>query len=203
MNILVIHDFRRPQSELDECESHLKERGITSYGLLAATTSGYPSVQACINRSHREAVRFAKVEGWPKVCIMESDVWIPALDGWQYFLGHTPPSADLYLAGVYTKQGELRREFNNMRSSEEAAAMPIKNFAGMHCYIIDQGYYDTFLASDPSEHIDVAQDGRGQFYVCYPFAALQRPGWSANHRDQEKVSYNGELLSDDVYGFPI
>jgi hypothetical protein len=68
---------------------------------------------------------------------------------------------------------------------------------GLHCYIIAQRYYDTFLATDPAVHIDTAQQ-KGLFKVCYPMAAIQRPGWSWNNK--EIVNYNTNLNPKDVYG---
>lgn len=127
---------------------------------------------------------------------MESDVMFPAADGWEYFLKNKPADFDLYLAATY---GEFMAAIpcgpNGMMYTY------VNRPAGFHCYIIHERYYDTFLNTPPDLHIDDVQTG-GVYKVCYPFAALQRPGWSANAKGN--VNYNNDLLHNrkyDVYGW--
>lgn len=135
-----------------------------------------------INLSHKQIVQFAKDHHLPEVCIMEEDVMFPAPDGWQYFLLNKPEKFDLYLAGAYGLNSTALA-----RIMTGDGPVEINNFAGLHCYIIDAGYYDRFLALPENKHVD-DQPGMGAFFVCAPFAALQHPGWSDNARC--RVDYN-------------
>lgn len=129
-----------------------------------------------INLSHKQIVQFAIDHHLPEICIMEEDVMFPAPDGWQYFLANKPANFDLYLAGTY---GLNKLALD--RVAEGIGPVEINNFAGLHCYIISECYYDKFLALPENKHID-DQPGLGTFYVCAPFAALQFPGWSSTQR---------------------
>lgn len=135
-----------------------------------------------INLSHKQIVAFAKLHNLPEICIMEEDIMFPADDGWQYFQANKPAEFDLYLGGAYglnaTALGLIQRS---------SGAVEINNFAGLHCYIISENYYDKFLSLPEDKHID-DQPGLGRFYVCAPFAAIQRPGWSSTA--QRPVDYN-------------
>jgi hypothetical protein len=135
-----------------------------------------------ISLSHKQIVRFAIEHHLPEICIMEEDVMFPAPDGWQYFQRNKPDHFDLYLAGAY---GLNRQALIHV--AEGNGAVPIHNFAGLHCYIINHTYYERFLAMPENKHID-DQPGLGKFYVCAPFAALQHPGWSSTAR--RPVDYN-------------
>lgn len=106
----------------------------------------------------------------------------PADDGWQYFLRNKPDKFDLYFGGIYGLN-----ELAITKIQNTAGAVPIHNFAGLHCYIISENYYDKFLSLPEDKHID-DQPGLGSYYVCAPMAALQRPGWSSNA--QRPVDYN-------------
>ena len=140
------------------------------------------SVVRGIGLSHKQIVQFAKDHNLPQICIMEEDVWFPANDGWQYFQQNIPDNFDLYLGGAY---GLNFTAHNTIRNNPGAVA--INNFAGLHCYIISESYYDKFLSLPENKHID-DQPGLGRFFVCAPFAALQYPGWSSNA--QRMVDYN-------------
>lgn len=142
------------------------------------------SAPRSINLGHKQIVLHAKLTGQKKICIMEEDVWFPADDGWDYFLANEPANYDLYLGGIY---GLNQSAMNRMEGS---GTVEIHNFAGLHCYIIHERYYDTFLSIPDHQHIDLGNAGLGKYLVCYPFAALQYPGYSANNR--VKVNYNEE-----------
>jgi hypothetical protein len=195
MEIVILHDPRRPDKEWERCRKELERQGIEDYHVeFARPHEGQP--HEAISASHKRLVTLAKDNGLKEVCIMESDVMFPAADGWEYFLKNKPAEFDLYLAATY---GEFRGELPHI--IEGRNYYYVDHPAGFHCYIIHERYYDTFLATPPDLHIDDAQTG-GDFRVCYPFAALQRPGWSANAKG--KVNYNNDLLHNrkhDVYGW--
>ena len=183
MTIIVLHDYRLPDSCLDALAFELERQGLDDYSMMPAIC-GRSSVAASINASHKQIIRLARDMGLPEVCVLESDVGFPVPDAWRYFLANKPEQYDLYLGGTY---GEVLRD-------DEGYYTLIP--AGFHCYCISAGYYDRFLAVPDDEHIDTAQRG-GRFRLCFPFAAIQREGWSANN--QRRVDYNVNLRKGDIY----
>lgn len=120
---------------------------------------------------------------------MEDDVRFPALDGWQYFLKNKPHDFDVYIAGSYLVDNP---------DSWQPPLIKVNEWVGNHCIIISEKYYDRFLNVSRETHIDTAQRGLGDFYVCFPMAATQRPGFSSNAK--QKVNYNALLKPEWVYG---
>lgn len=151
------------------------------------------SAMRSINLSHKQIVQFAKDHNLPEICIMEEDVMFPAKDGWQYFLANKPDNFDLYLAGAYTQDFETLAKVATSQKPVQ-----INRFAGLHCYIIDQGFYDKFLAIPVEQHIDNI-DGLGTYYACAPFAALQHPGWSANYKSTVDYNCDPNILENCTY----
>lgn len=188
-HVIVNPDNPRPK---DELYYELDRQGIAAKIWPCIRDS--ESVVRSINLSHKQIVRFAIEHHIPEICIMEEDVMFPANDGWLYFQANKPAEFDLYLAGTYGLNfAALNRIANN------PGAVEINNFAGLHCYIINDTYYDKFLSLPDNQHID-NQPGMGRFFVCAPFAALQRPGYSYNAK--RHVDYNCDkrsLPSECIY----
>ena len=112
--------------------------------------------------------------------ILEDDIMFTAPGAWQRFLSLMPEDYDLYLGGCY---GPVEDGITHV---------PV----GFHCYAVHERYYDTFLETDPTKHIDTAQKG-GIYKVCYPMVALQRPGFSWNNKAD--VDYNKQLKPEDIW----
>lgn len=191
--IMILHDPRLPDKYWERCVRELAGQGISNYQIqFPVQCPGEWPVERCINASHKNLVALAKFHNLPEACIMESDVWFPAADGWAYFIRNKPDIYDLYLAGTY--------------HGFTAADGPhpyyyVDRPAGFHCYMIHSKYYDQFLSTPDELHIDDAQQG-GLYRLCFPFAALQHKGWSANAK--KEVDYNTDLLSwhkNYVYGW--
>jgi hypothetical protein len=146
------------------------------------------NVVSSISKSHKQIVASAKKEELPMAAIFEDDVMFLKEGAWQYFLSKIPRFFDLYLAGCYSpiKHGW-----------DEATYSYTTEPVGLHAYIIHSQYYDTFLATDENAHIDTAQKSNA-IKVCYPMAAIQRPGFSSNNRAW--ADYNVLLKPEDVYG---
>jgi hypothetical protein len=143
----------------------------------------YPDVVESINASHKMIVRDAMEKGFEEVCIAEDDLMFTAEDGWQHFLNKKPKEYDLYLASTYI--------------------VPVSNnmVCGFHLYMVHSRFYEQFLSVPNNSHIDTAMDAlKGKYEFCYPFSALQRPGFSANNKHQPTVNYNSLLKEEDVYG---
>jgi hypothetical protein len=140
-----------------------------------------PNVVSSINASHKMIVRDAKEKGLKECFVGEDDLMFPAADGWQYFLKNKPTSYDLYLACTYV--------------------VPISNnrVCGFHLYAISDKFYDQFLSIPDDVHIDTYMDElKGDYHFCYPFPALQRPGFSSNN--MAISNYNAVLKPEDIYG---
>ncbi len=178
-HIIINPDNPRPK---DNLYLELDQQGITAKFWVCVPDRN--NVVRSINLSHKQIVSFAKDHLLPEICIMEEDVMFPAQDGWRYFLDNKPHEFDLYLAGAY---GLNDAAFT--RILKKPGAVAVHNFAGLHCYIIRNTYYDKFLSLDENQHID-NQPGMGRFFVCAPFAALQRPGYSYNAK--RTVDYNSD-----------
>lgn len=194
MITMVLHDPRLPTEYWDRCAAELERQGISGYQVhFPVPCPGEWTVQRCINASHKNLVALAKFHNLDEVCIMESDVWFPAVDGWEYFLKNKPQLYDIYLAGTYDGCGEPT-------PTDGIRGLIRPN--GFHCYIIHQRHYDRFLSVNDDAHIDDAQPVGRIYKVCFPFAALQHPGWSANAK--KDVDYNGDLYKNHknyVYGW--
>lgn len=186
MKIHIIHDYRR-QEKYQPLIAELSRQSITDYEIYPCILS--KTVVESISESHKMIVREAKERGYEMICIAEDDLMFPAKDGWQYFLKNMPMLFDIYLGGSYLKDERIKY------SSPTTA---VDSYVGNHLIVIHNRYFETFLESDSKQHIDTAQTGKGFFQLCYPMAAIQRPGFSANNMDI--CNYNGILNEEDIYG---
>jgi len=133
-------------------------------------------------------VREAKEKGLVEVCIGEDDLWFPNENGFEWFLENKPEVYDIYAACNYIGR----------KPAGQKGAIHAKAIVGFQLYLIHSRYYDTFLSTPDTQHIDSEQKSDMMFY-CYPYAALQRPGFSANNRGGI-VDYNKLWVKPgDVY----
>lgn len=178
MKLNIILDSRRVE-KYQPLMDELSRQGITDYEIWPCMI--FQNVIESINASHKKIVQWAKENGQNEVCIAEDDLYFPAPDGWKYFLKNKPEDYELYLAASYGGYSEKQ---------------PI----GFHLYCIHEQFYDKFLSVPDDVHIDTAMwfMGKEKFIFCYPFAALQRPGFSSNNMSY--TDYNKTLRPEDVYG---
>lgn len=168
-----------------------KERGVKMFSEILRQTARplivfWPAIYdtpTCkgISRAHKQIVRAHLNE--PEVIIMEDDVRIPSEKGLEYFLENKPDDFDLYLSGVYTG------------SPKDGI---VKTFSGLHLYIVNQRFYETFLKADENKPLDRGLAGKGLFKVCYPYAAIQYNGYSENTGREE--NYDSYLKGRKIYG---
>jgi len=175
----IIHNQYRPD-RWDNLMHELNRQGITEYRI-------WPSVfdsPICkgVSRAHKQIVQFAQDVGLPEVIIAEDDIKFPAEDGFKYFLKRKPEDFDLYLGGIY--RGEIKDGKTD-------------DFSGLHLYIIKQKFYDTFLSINEEKHLDTELKGKGDYHVCYPFAAIQYSGYSDVER--AKTNFEGLLTDKLIY----
>jgi len=174
----IIYENRHSQ-DYERLIKELERQGITDYKFWDAIVLR-ESVVASINASHKMIVREAKERKLKSVVIGEQDLMFPAKDGWKYFIENKPTDFDIYLAATYVT--------------------PISNniICGFHLYIVAEKFYDKFLSIPHDQHIDTAaNDLKGDYKFCYPFACLQNPGFSANN--SSVVNYNSVLTEQDIY----
>lgn len=187
MEVHLIYDNRPQPDKMILLSEEIQKQRIVLAKIWEPILSN--SVVESINATHKAIVRYAKEKRLPEICIMEDDNYFPAIDGWEYFIKNKPDRFDAYMAGTY---------LINRPEDYSPPVIKVDGWVGNHLIIISQKYYETFLSVPDNEHIDVAQNGRGDFYVCFPFAALQRPGFSANCRVE--VNYNSSLKKEWIYG---
>ncbi len=146
------------------------------------------TVVESINLSHKAIIKYAKEKGLPEVCIIEDDLMFSGNGAWDYFMRNKPLGFCIYSGGTYL--------INNPEEYKEPL-IKVNEYVGNQLIVVSERYYDTFLSVPDNAHIDVAQSGLGDFYVCFPMVALQRPGFSANA--QAKVNYNTILKPEWIY----
>lgn len=185
LKVHILHDNRR-QERYDNYTNELERQGVTEYEVFPCILS--KTVVESINTSFRMIVQKAKDEGLKECCIWEDDNYFPSEKGWDYFLSNKPKEYDLYIGGSYLKDNRIEYV---------SPIVKVNSYVGNHCIIIHEKYYDTFLSTPTNEHIDTAQDKKGDFYLCYPMAALQRSGFSSNN--MAVCDYNAILEEKDIY----
>lgn len=188
----ILYDDRNFEM-LPLIEEEMRRQGIKKYHIRNPILCS--PVFKSISLSQKAIVQEAKDKGMVECCLMEEDIWFPAGDGWQYFISNKPDKYSIYLGGSYLVDNRVEYTY---------PVTKVKAYVGHHCIIIHESYYDTFLATSEKGHIDTEQEGRGDFYLCYPMAALQRPSKSAN-ANNEMVNYNYILKKENiqVYGYSV
>lgn len=184
MKIHIIHDSRR-QERYEPLIETLRLNDVKDYEIFPCIIKD-PVVSA-INASHKMIVSMAKEQGLKEVCIAEDDLMFPCNGAWEYFLKYKPTAFHIYAACNYLNTPLTPYSTNH-----------VKEIFGFHLYIVHYSYYDIFLATRDESHIDMAQKGdKYQLCVCYPYAALQRPGFSWNN--MKYADYNTRFKPEDVY----
>lgn len=148
----------------EQFTQHAAEQGIP-FTFVDGTTGG--AVWNNISRSHKACIRAAQQNSEPYALVMEDDCHFPSADGFTWWLQQLPKQPfDIYLGGIF--------------SGYPLPDGLVKSFCGLHCYVVAARFYATFLAAKEDMHIDHALAGKGTYFVCQPFAAIQRNGYSDN-----------------------
>jgi hypothetical protein len=140
-------------------------------------------VKQGINRAHKQVIKIAKVADVESCIVIEDDCRFMGEGAFRYFLDNTPEQYSIYLSGIYV--GDIKEDNS------------VTSFSGFHCYRVHSSYYDTFLSVSEDEHIDQGQAGKGRFYVCNPFAAVQWNGYS--HQTRQEENYDSLLIGRRFY----
>jgi hypothetical protein len=175
----IIHNQYRPDRWATLLHE-LERQGITDYRIWPAILDN--PICKGVSRAHKQIVQYAKDWKIPEIIIAEDDIKFPAKDGYKYFLSKKPEDFDLYLGGIY------RGEIIEGKTTD---------FSSLHLYIIREKFYDTFLSTDETKHLDTELKGKGDYRVCYPFAAIQYSGFSDVERS--KTNFEGLLKDKLIY----
>jgi hypothetical protein len=187
----IIHISTR----LDREQSYMEEMCLQSIAYKVwpgVTTHQAYTNHRNINSAHKAIVKDAQEKKLPYVIIAEDDCKFSCTGAWKYYLSQTPKEFDLYCGVVY--DGEIDPLTNRIIST--------KGMSGTNTlYTISEKFYEFFLSTDNSKHLD-RELGRfgniNQYYVCNPMVVTQIGGLSDNwHRDM----YYDEYLRDiKLYG---
>lgn len=181
----IIYDNRH-SDDYQRLNYELMEQGCDKFIFWTAVTDKKTVVE-CINASHKMIVHWAKKYELPFVVIAEQDLHFPCLGAWDYFVKNMPKEFDVYIGGSYLIDNRI--EYN-------APLVKVPEWIGNHLIVVSERYYDTFLSVPDTDHIDTVHKDKGEFYLCYPMAALQRAGFSANNKCI--CNYNSALREGDI-----
>ena len=180
--INIILDKRTPEDDYPRLIGEFIKQSVTpKYKFWEATVLSH-SVIDSIAASHKKIVQWAKDNDLKEVCIAEQDMYFTCPDSWKYFLENKPKEYSVYTSSTYL--------------------MPLSAnmLTGFHLYFVHHSFYDTFLSVKENNHIDTAiSDLKSNHKICYPFVALQRPGFSFNAKHLEMVNYNILIKEEDIY----
>jgi hypothetical protein len=164
MKIAVIHNFDSGV-RYDMLMQEFKTQQIKDFQFFPAIHD-INSVKKGINLAHKQCIKYALDNDLPEICVMEDDVKFTNKNSFSYFLENKPQDFDVYLSGIYL--GEILEDNS------------VEEFAGLHCYIVNKKFYETYLSIPDDAHIDRALARLGKYYVSSPFIAIQHNGFSYN-----------------------
>lgn len=169
---------------IEQMKEQLIVQGIKEYYLHGAIMTPH-SPRGC-SQAHKAVIRWAIENKQPEIMVWEDDVYFPAPDGVKYYLSKIPKGEfDIYFGGV-----------NCSYPIKEDGR--INQFCGTHCMIIREAFYDKILEANENQNIDLWLHNRGRYYVCYPFAAIQRNGISV--MGQNERSWDSHFKNRKIYG---
>jgi hypothetical protein len=146
-------------------QRELGEQGIADYKIWEGIVHQDDS-RIGISRAHKKIVKHAQDNNMPEVLIAEDDLRFTADGAFQFFIGNKPIDYDIYLAGIY--HGDIKEDNT------------VEDFAALTFYIVNEKFYNTFLAMPDDRDLDRALCCTGKFVVCNPFAVIQYNGYSDN-----------------------
>jgi hypothetical protein len=184
MRKVVIYDCRRPEKYPLFIEE-LRLQGINEFEVHPAIVLSHSVVES-ISESFKSVIKSAKENGDKNICIMEDDIMFSSPKSWGYFLNNKPEKFDIYIGGTYVMDNRIEYK---------APVIKVNNYVGNHCIIVNESYYDMWLQTDSKKHCDTVHEC-GEFYLCFPFIALQRVGWSANNGTL--VDYNHKIPKEYI-----
>ena len=183
----------RSKDSLPELVSHFVHAGITNI-VIQKGCYDFGNPLTNIAEAHKKCIRHAKRQNWDFCIILEDDVLLLHPKAYQYFIDQMkdlPKDWDVYTAGFYTANSFVQDYKNIYR---------ISGFAGLHLYCVNSNYYDHFLKCPENTNIDQwisGSNGNAKSFCCYPFAAIQKSGFSENR--MQDVDYSKLLEGKEIF----
>ncbi len=176
----IIHDEDRNE-RYGRLMGDLKIQGITDFRV-------WPAVRdrvRCkgISLAHKSIIRWAQENHLPECIVFEDDIRFGAPDGFTYYLRNMPKDFDIYSGGCYIPYFDGDR---------------FTGWVGQHLYTVREKFYETFLSVDEHIDIDRALQGKGDYHLCYPYAAIQYNGYSGN--SNRVCNYDNLLIGKEIFG---
>lgn len=187
--VLNIINLRHREQRKATLIAHLDDMGI-DYKFWDAVYNPETLAYKSITKSHKMIVRDAKEKGLKSVLIGEDDLRFSCSRSFKYFIDNIPEKFHLYLGMIYSGTIQDSRITNG--------------FAGLQLYIIHESFFDIFLSSPESKHLDMFLGEncyKYEYYCCDPFVCYGESGYSDNFKrnwvfKEEKLPR--KLLRDEV-----
>lgn len=171
-----------PVNVIHDREQHDRLPGIIEQ-LFGIPHIYFPAVRAAdfatgCAAAHKAVVRHLQARAEPYGIVAEDDLRWTAPGAWGHFLAGMavlPPDWDIYLGGI--SSGVVDR-------SGVGPLRRVSRFTGLHLYAVSARCYTRLLGCPSGKHLDVwlGRQSDLQAYLCWPMAAVQAPGWSANRQ---------------------
>lgn len=183
------------ENRLDRLQSFMEETNIQNipYKVWPGVTEHQAYTNHInVNFAHKQIVKDAQAKKLPYVIIAEDDIKFSCAGAWKYYLSQMPQEFDLYCGLIYA--GEVDPQTNRIIST--------RGMSGTNTlYTISEKFYEFFLATDNSKHLD-RELGKfaniNQYYVCNPMVCYQMGGWSDNHK--RELHYDEYLRDIKLFG---
>jgi hypothetical protein len=145
-----------------------------------------------IKNAHLACVRWASEQGHELAFVAEDDVHFTSMNSWRVFYAAAVglKSYDVLLGGIYHDDVP-----QPIRGTDLAR---VSRFSGLHLYAVPvrllpmlekaQGNIDAYMSAHLKDK-----------YVCWPFVAIQHPGWSMKdkrHTDHSRLVNKRPILKD-------
>ena len=138
-----------------------------------------PNPMKGIGQAHINCILIAKQSEWDNVLIMEDDVVFNGKENTLNYINialqNAPNDWDILLGGIYFGSPKKHNEYWSY----------VKDFCGLHFYIVNSKAYDKILEYNFKMHIDRWMGSKVKCYVSNQFFATQREGFSDNTKKKE------------------
>jgi hypothetical protein len=185
--ILMIHNPKR-SDRLELLLAETRLQGINGDTVLMPAVTDTLNPVRNISRAHKNCIKVAQRLKMDRIIVLEDDVKFVCRNSFSRFLelaDELPPDWDIFLSGVY--DGVLQDHSENIRK--------VTKFSGLHCYMVHERYYDTFLSANEDVNLDKWMStpgwGSSNAYLAYPMLAMQHDGFSDNVR--KVTDYNTQV----------
>ena len=190
--IFLIHDPQR-KDRRDLFRKEFQDQGIDMYTLVPADKSTNDPIRN-IARVHKKCIRMAIEANHPEIVIMEDDVKFACTGSYSEFLKLYEihgKDCDIFTSGSYSYNATPRE-----KDAEYLQVLKLRNFSGLHCYIVKAKVYELMLRLSETTNYDRSIESRKfNILMTYPMMALQHDGMSDNVK---KVTNYNTVYKDKI-----